>query len=449
MARARSSGAAAAWGLVIFAMGFGICLILAIVFYTQLRGAQDDQKKANKILREVVSAAQENSPEVQGARSGDKTVVGFLLEENHLLKRMISGDPALTAEAIAEDKKRRGIEFALIRHIESLEANLDEEKKRADQAEQNREEARTRAADAERTRDDLRSKYDESVASMVHKITDMETQLNDYRGKGGELVNQFTRQFGELRAQKDQQNLDLETELQATKQDNQKLRAELTKLNPPPTEPALFNLALADGKITSIFPGETRLYINRGGADQILLGMTFEVFDVPELVKLDAVSADQRGKATIEVIEVYEKTSLARIVRRSLGDAPDEGDQIVNLVYDPTAVYKFHVYGEFDIDRSGAPSITDRRRIEGMISQWGGLQMDQLSYDVDFLVLGKEPPLPEPPDPNEIDPVKIARHVDDMKRFETYQTLVAGAKVLNIPVVNQNRFLALVGHYRR
>jgi hypothetical protein len=192
------------------------------------------------------------------------------------------------------------------------------------------------------------------------------------------------------------------------------------------------------------------VYVSLGRADRLQMGMTFEVFDANELVKLDEYER-VRGKATLEVVSVEEATSIARIVRQERGRPVQEGDAIVNLVYDPQAVYKFYVYGEFDIDGDGVPDENGIDTIKSRVRQWGGRVSDSLTYDVDYLVLGMEPPLPTAPPEGEVDPVKIAQYVQAQREYETYQELIGEARSpsLQIPILNQNRFLALTGYYDR
>src|SRR5690606_39257777 len=131
------------------------------------------------------------------------------------------------------------------------------------------------------------------------------------------------------------------------------------------------------------------------------------------------------------------------------------GDVIANLVYDPKMKFTFFVFGDFDLDGSGQPTLTDRRRIDGMITAWGGQVVTTnandpkaLSAEVDFLVLGAEPVLPyEALD--KTDPVAIENYNRALAKFVTYQNLTAEAKRLSIPVLNQNRFLTMVGYYQR
>ena len=50
---------------------------------------------------------------------------------------------------------------------------------------------------------------------------------------------------------------------------------------------------------------------------------------------------------------------------------------------------------------------------------------------------------------SEFDPVKIERVAAQRRKYETYQSLISEAKALSIPILNQNRFLVLVGYYQR
>jgi hypothetical protein len=84
-----------------------------------------------------------------------------------------------------------------------------------------------------------------------------------------------------------------------------------------------------------------------------------------------------------------------------------------------------------------------------MISRWGGELLEDLSYDTDFLVLGVEPVLPDPLPADVIDPVRIAQDAALRRQFSRYQELRARAAEMKVPILNQNRFLHLVGYYTR
>jgi len=43
----------------------------------------------------------------------------------------------------------------------------------------------------------------------------------------------------------------------------------------------------------------------------------------------------------------------------------------------------------------------------------------------------------------------VREHAEATRNYETYNRLANQARELSVPVLNQNRFLALVGYYRR
>jgi hypothetical protein len=118
------------------------------------------------------------------------------------------------------------------------------------------------------------------------------------------------------------------------------------------------------------------------------------------------------------------------------------------VVYSPYSTFNFHVHGRFDVDKTGQATEDDRQRIERMITRWGGRLMEELTYEVDFLVLGQSPPPPMVL-PDTIDPVEITRQIRLRAEYERHEQLLERAREMSIPVLNQNRFLTLVGFFER
>ena len=214
---------------------------------------------------------------------------------------------------------------------------------------------------------------------------------------------------------------------------------------------------LPDGRVASILGDKKLVYIDRGRADHIIRGLTFEVYDAAVGIVRNQFD-EFRGKATIEVVSVEDRSSKCRIVRRLPSQEILEGDVIGNVVYDPSMILKFFVYGEFDIDSIGQATQSDRRRIELMVQQWGaqlvssqvpGGDPAEINYDVDFLVLGKQPALPEEPGEDVVDPLVLKQYERSKTMYENYHSLVAEGQALSIPILNQNRFLTMAGYYRR
>ena len=81
---------------------------------------------------------------------------------------------------------------------------------------------------------------------------------------------------------------------------------------------------------------------------------------------------------------------------------------------------------------------------------WGGtvVEGDTLPGDLDFLVLGAEPPRPVPP-PDDASAVVIADFIKKNEANAKYNELFRQAREAQIPVLNANRFFILIGHTDR
>ncbi len=227
------------------------------------------------------------------------------------------------------------------------------------------------------------------------------------------------------------------------------LQNRLAKYRIDPTEATMMQ---ADGEIISI-PGNGMVYINLGSGQQIVPGMTFEVYDkatgLPRKTDVDELGDPVLpvGKASIEVVRVGGASSEARIIRQQTGTILQQGDLIANLVYDKNTRYTFVVYGQFDIDQNGQPTSADAEVIKRLITQWGGRLANEVTVNTDFVVLGVEPELPEFT-PDELrDVVNVAKLDAAQRELDAYLDVVDRARELHVPVLNQNRFLYFVGYY--
>lgn len=453
MARARSggSGSGSAWALVIFGAGFFISLLLGIIFFTQVSGARQAEEQAKKSLGRFATPSEQSSPEVAALIEAGGSVIGALLEERAWLRTTIAQDASKSKQEIKTGLLTLGLEdralFQEIKRLQNDQAALRELK---GTLEQELGKARQRADQSEQATADLDQSYKDSLTSLNATLSQTTDALQATR-------DQIHKQKLTLDQQMAQGRGELQDQLASMDQQMREKDSEITRLlrviddltGGGDRDPGPGNLTRPDGRIVSLIGGRNEVYISLGLEDRLLMGMTFEVFGVNELIKLNEFDR-LRGKATLEVVSVDEAASVARVVRQERGTSIKEGDSIANLVYDPRAIYKFHVYGDFDIEGVGRATAGDRERILSMINRWGGEVSDDLTYDVDYLVLGDEPPLPTAQREGAVvDPRQIAEYVQAQQAFETYQQLVGEARSLDIPVLNQNRFLALVGYYNR
>ena len=155
--------------------------------------------------------------------------------------------------------------------------------------------------------------------------------------------------------------------------------------------------ALVDGTVIGANGSDRQAFISIGDKQKVVLGMTFSVYSDKTQIRPDADGNYPRGKATLEVINVGESSSTCRITSEARGNPVVKGDVIANPIYDPNKTYKFVVFGNFDANRDGTATALERREINAMIESWGGKVVDDLTGDVDFLVLGERPILPPRP----------------------------------------------------
>jgi len=208
-----------------------------------------------------------------------------------------------------------------------------------------------------------------------------------------------------------------------------------------------------DGTILRV-PGNNIVYISRGSNDQIVPGMTFEVYDknpgIPKVTTDTDEDTLPQGKASIEVIRVNPTSSECRITRVTAGSISlQEGDIITNLVYDPQVKYRFFIPKDarFDLDHNGVATAKDAEVIRRLITQWGGILQDKINVDTDFVILGREPVVPNLSPDDEKDPLRLQERSKAEAELAAYQDVVNKSHELHIPVLNQNRFLYLIGYY--
>ena len=462
---ARGNGATAGYAVAVVILGclFGLTVILAIVFKSQIADHQVAAQQAREELERFVSRQELNEPHMKELKAlaekktrdekSKRSVVGILRAENVLLKRMIDQSPTASVESIEEQKQSLGLSSGqtFVSSIVKLQAELEAAKKRAVEAETLIGQERDRVAQIEAQRQAQATEYEQAVEELNNQLASLQGESREFRSDVEAQRTKFEDHLETVRSQKQSIIEGLEATLEQGNQQTTLLKQrieELTGLLPETGGVGPDATRQSDGEITAVLPDEHLVYIGRGQDDHVMLGMTFEVFDTDTGVLVDEYG-DLRGYATIEVISMSPNASLARVVRLERGRRVDEGDQIANIVYDPQTTYKFFVFGKFDIDNTGQSTSTDRRRIETIINKWGGILARDLSYSTDFLVLGEEPAFPEALSPHETDPEIIARRTKQIETYKKYQDLIAAAKTLSIPILNQNRFLALVGYYQR
>ena len=436
MARARTGGnSSAAWAITALAAGFGVCLVLAIVLYAQSGGAQEELASTRSELATLVSSGEAQLPAVAEARSAASanggSVVGVLLQRINEAEQAaaVRGDELQAAQTA----------------LQGLQSRFDEQASRVESAEE-------RAAAAAAERDELRASYDEKAAALQQSV-DRFKELNDsLQSDLDQMRSSLTGTMGDARAELQGRIDQLQIELNESRRELDDAVAALDRATARQAERAA-RVATPDARVVSVLDNGSGAYLNIGSNQRVTLGMTFGVFNPSALVKLGDAEGDTEEVPPKIVLEVYELapgTATARVVKRQPGGRLAPGDPAVNIAFDPERRLKFYVFGDFDVDADGNATDEEAQRIRSMIQRYGAEVTDGLDFDVDFLVLGTPPRLPrELVGSEQTNPVRIKEYNAALDEYNRLTDLLAQAERYTIPVLNQNRFLDLIGYYTR
>lgn len=463
MATRSSSGTGVVVSLVVFVLCTVFLLILSIVFYAGKSDAEQDAKDANSTLDRYVSQELRNRSEIQAIWGNvnpaqGESVVRYLLKQRGDVMGYLSGNPDADLEtvkgefsrnyAVSEDDSIGTVLRTYARQARSQQAELEGAKTRVTEGEEKIAQLEARIEqiqkDHRRTLDAAHGQMNTFGQDIEQYRAELQTVRDEYFATVDRLRDDYEDQIATLENQKDSLNQDHVS----LKQRVDQLQEIISRNRLKSEDPA----KLVDGHIIDIAGTQGQVFIDRGKKHRIVLGMTFEVYDdKAALQQIDRLTGElPRGKASLQVIKVAQMTSTCKITRSVPGRPVVRDDVIANAVYDPNYVFKFLVHGKFDVDNDGRPSEAEAEYLRSLIIKWGGTVVigDQLPGDLDFLVLGLEPPMPLPP-PSDATQPQLEDWLRKRRAHEMYQELFRQAREAQIPVLNANRFFILIGYTNR
>ncbi|MBB6428351.1 hypothetical protein [Algisphaera agarilytica] len=426
MARARSGGGSTGsiWGLVLFGAGFFISMILAIVFYTKVEAAEQAAEAAQSELNSVRNSADSNDPAYTALTAeGSGTAVRKLLNAVGERDTQIG---VLQSDLGAQTNARNAAEAQLQTQTEAtqkaqadLQQTVDAKDAQAKQltAQVTALESTVSAISQENT--NLKSLIDSSIEDVVDNY---DAQINEWKKRTS----------------------DAQAEASASERTVIELRETIEVLRGK--RPEDIPVTLADATVVAQIPDQNKIYLDIGRDANLRLGMAFQVYDAGDVVKIEDPQAE--GKAVVEVININSNSAIARIVQRKPRAVVNDGDILVNVVYDPNRLYSFHVFGQFDLNYDGDLDENGNDKVRSLVTRFDGLISEELDYATDYLVLGIEPVLPDRPE-DELDLIKMREFRTALENYQAYQDLISKARELGVPVLNQNRFLDLIGYFER
>lgn len=455
----RSSGTGVIVSLVIFIVITVLLLVMTIVFYKGQSEAVQAEASATAELDKWAAPSERNSDAfrrfVEQASQNRQSVAGYLASRNDRMSEYVVGAPGSSLDEIQAEMETLGIPAGtdvksgildLNRTMNSRRSELESSLRRQNDLEEELARAEQEISQAER-------EHRERLDEVEGVIAAYREEAEQFREDLGDTIARLDEARATLRERYEGEVDDVLAQLDAARGGERRLRDRLEDLEVrfenlrlQATSPDL----LVDAQIIDVDGATGTVSINRGRRDRVVLGMTFEVYDSAAAIRVDPETGEPvRGKASIKVTNVGDTVSTGAIVRSVPGRTLVRNDVVANAVYDPDRIFRFMVHGKFDVDGDGRPTDAEADFLRSLIVDWGGevVDGDDVPGDLDFLVLGKQPPVPAPlglsPTPLEIDTYS-------QRRFAVvrYEELEQQARDARIPVLNDNRFFILIGQYR-
>jgi hypothetical protein len=407
--------------------------------------------QASDANSEIIKDIERNRDDVRNlvadAKKNGKSLVQHLVDGQSDTMRLVTGSQREKASDLATKMKAAGLENTTLMaklnergaEISNLQSQLEQERA-----------AKTKAlADLKNEVDRvtrLRDDHQNTVNALTAQFNTVKSEADTYRAGieeykkllDAQRERQVTEAAEKLKAAQDQLAKSNE-ELLITKGQLADLRkqksGEMFRSDDEST--------LVDGSVLSTNPADHQAFISIGSRQKVVLGMTFNVYSSKTAIQPNKDGAYPAGKALIEVVSVGENSATCRVVSEVRGNPVVKGDVIANPLYDPNKSYKFVVFGNFDANRDGIATGNERDDISTMIQSWGGGVTDDLTGDVDFLVLGEKPMVP--PRPSADSPLEVVQeYIRRQREVERYEELYKRASSTSVPIISENRLYTLI-----
>ena len=469
-ARQASQSNAMLYSMITFVALFIISAVLAVVYYVKSEEFRTQAELAKEDLRAIASPTESGAlARIVGRPTQGMSYLGTMQKVVDDLYSFILGQqpsenmPAtvkfneismkidtLNKNVLVEDVNPaigpHGV--ALLKTITELKTKLDN--------------ARSEIINLQNINEDLHIDLEDATANIQQERQNYEAELNRFKEDLDSIRNRFEQLQaqmqesteeqlqafqGKVEAEQDrlrQKQLDLQDTEEKLAETDELLQSALTKLEtikPKPDREA--QAYQPDAKIVRIDSQNGIVYLDAGSRDHVYRGLTFAIYD-----RNKPIPEDGQGKAEIEVFQVSEQVSAARIIKSDKNNPVVSNDIVVNLIWDRDTPNRFVVIGDFDYNNDGVIDKDGAQRITELIQRWGGIVVDEVTVDTDFMVVGVEPAALRYPTQDELDmdPMAQQRYELSIKKVEEYNRLLEKAGNLGIPVFNQKRFMYLIGY---
>jgi len=464
---ARNPWATAALVLVaLLVLAVAAVVVLYINFEKQTRTVEDLRQQNI----EVINSRQWSSRgAVIGAKSAQQTYIGLLLDYLDDMVKTILGAPKedTSAEVKVQSVNKRTTEFlatvknaypdigAVDAKTVGLLGTMGRMKDKLDNAGTTITALQEQLTEAQLIRDktieiseqkvkDITAERD-SLAQHAQEVQNSYDQLKALMEKSTD--EQVKALYSDMEAEREkannlnQQLLKTDAELKVASQMLRDTREQLAQFTGrPDREPQIRE---ADATVLLVDDYSKIVHIDIGSEQHVYPGLTFGVYEqnVP-------IPKDGKGKGEIEVFNVAKNMSTARIIKSDPMNTILKGDVVANLVWSKDKPNIFVVSGDFDLDGDNINDPEADNKIKALVENWGGKIEDAVSVNTTFIILGTPPTVRERPtyDHLAIDPLAMDKYEASMARLDDYKDVQKLAQALNIPILNYERFLYLIGY---
>lgn len=443
--------------LVVFVVATVALLVVSIVLYAGQSKAREEAKEAQASLASVITNEERSRDATRAmlseAASSRQSLFAELARRSSDVATFVSGDPNSNLDQMRRElgvPEGQTVRTALSNErgqVRKLGQDLDAMKTRLASAEDENRRMQAAMAQAE-------SRSQAALAAAQGSIDEYARTIESLRAETESAVTEIGAARARIEARYTQRIRDLEGQIDELNRDNAVLRTRMNQLDakvnavrPKSQNPA----ELVDARIIDVVGADRQVFLDLGRKDRLQPGITFEVYDDAGAIQIDPATGEYaRGKASIQVIKVGDISSTGRIVRENRGSPVVPGDVLANAVFDKSTQFKFLVFGKFDLDGDGRATAAEAEYLKQQVRDWGGIVVegDELTGDLDFLVLGVQPAEPGPLPPN-ASAQQIEARLDAQDEYDRYDRLFRRATEAQIPVLNANRFEILTGSVPR
>jgi hypothetical protein len=464
----RKQSSAVFYALLTFVGLFVAATTVAVIYYVKAEKYRTEAARLQTDMSELANPQEwGNRGKIVGTKPGRKTYLGMMVDYLDKTVALITGGPVepTSAEvkiATAVKDVNEAIKLVQQRIGETIDPNMTGLISIAQKLKAKLDTTIDEKAAVTKEYQDLRSTFDAAVQEQRKKEQELLAEKDKYHqevlditGKYGDLQRLMEKTADEraqtLMAQLQQERDNLKNvndqllktnaELAMTQDRMRRALEELEKINPPPQREAL--AYQPDGKVVLVDEQAGVVHLSIGTAGRAYRGLTFSVYD-----RNAAIPKDGKGKAEIEIFSLERNISAARIVRSEKRNPIAQDDIVANLVWDSDRANVFVVVGEFDLNGDGSIEFDAVNKIRALIEKWGGSVADNVSAEVDFVVLGQAPFVPREPTVQDLeaDPAAKEKHQAALQKVNHYKEVQNRAEALRIPIFKYDRFLYFIGY---